>query len=73
MGELIATVPGLPHLAALLSRQAENDPERAHAVNVEATLALYRLAREEAARAGRDLRFLFPSSIAVYGLPGLRK
>jgi threonine 3-dehydrogenase len=58
------------HLAALLSRQAEADPERAHAVNVEATLALMRLLRAEAARAGRDVRFLFPSSIAVYGLPG---
>lgn len=61
------------HLAALLSRQAENDPERAHAVNVEATLELYRLARALAAAEGRDVRLLFPSSIAVYGLPGLRK
>jgi len=61
------------HLAALLSRQAEQDPERAHAVNVEATLLLYRLARAEAERRGEDVRFLFPSSIAVYGLPGLRK
>lgn len=61
------------HLAALLSRQAEDDPERAHAVNVEATLLLYRLCRAEASRAGRDVRVLFPSSIAVYGLPGVRK
>jgi threonine 3-dehydrogenase len=61
------------HLAALLSRQAEDDPERAHAVNVEATLELYRLCRAEAERAGRDVRVLFPSSIAVYGLPDLRK
>jgi threonine 3-dehydrogenase len=57
------------HLAALLSRQAEDDPERAHAVNVEATLELFRLCRQEADRAGQDVRVLFPSSIAVYGLP----
>ena len=75
MGELIARhrPEVVYHLAALLSRQAESDPERAHAVNVEATLELYRLCRTEAERAGRDVRFLFPSSIAVYGLPGLRK
>jgi nucleoside-diphosphate-sugar epimerase len=75
MGELFAQYPPqvVYHLAALLSRQAEQDPERAHAVNVEATLLLYRLARAEAARRGADVRVLFPSSIAVYGLPGLRK
>ncbi|HEX5045470.1 MAG TPA: NAD-dependent epimerase/dehydratase family protein [Candidatus Polarisedimenticolaceae bacterium] len=61
------------HLAALLSRQAEQDPERAHAVNVEATLLLYRLARGQAAAEGKNVRLLFPSSIAVYGLPGIRK
>jgi nucleoside-diphosphate-sugar epimerase len=52
------------HLAALLSSHAERNPFRAHAINVDATLALYRLCRET-----RPVRFLFPSSIAVYGLP----
>jgi len=57
------------HLAALLSSKAERDPDLAHDVNVSATLNLFRLCRERARDAGRDVRFLFPSSIAVYGLP----
>jgi nucleoside-diphosphate-sugar epimerase len=59
------------HLAALLSTRAEFVPETAHEVNVGGTLALLRLAREEARALGRPVRFLFPSSIAVYGLPDL--
>jgi nucleoside-diphosphate-sugar epimerase len=57
------------HLAALLSSKAERDPDLAHEVNVSATLNLFRLCRERARESGRDIRFLFPSSIAVYGLP----
>jgi len=57
------------HLAALLSSKAERDPDLAHEVNVTATLDLFRLGRERARERGRDVRFLFPSSIAVYGLP----
>jgi nucleoside-diphosphate-sugar epimerase len=57
------------HLAALLSSKAERDPDLAHDVNVSATLNLFRLCRERARHVGRDVRFLFPSSIAVYGLP----
>jgi threonine 3-dehydrogenase len=54
------------HLAALLSSHAERDPDLAHRVNVEATLNLFSLCQ----RAGSEpVRFLFPSSIAVYGLP----
>jgi threonine 3-dehydrogenase len=59
------------HLAALLSTRAEFVPERAHEINVEGTLNLLRLAAEEARAHGRRVRFLFPSSIAVYGLPDL--
>jgi nucleoside-diphosphate-sugar epimerase len=59
------------HLAALLSTRAEFVPDTAHAVNVEGTLNLLRLALEEARSHGRPVRFLFPSSIAVYGLPDL--
>jgi len=59
------------HLAALLSTRAEFVPETAHEVNVQGTLNLLRLAVEEAAAHGRPLKFLFPSSIAVYGLPDL--
>jgi threonine 3-dehydrogenase len=57
------------HLAALLSSKAERDPDLAQEVNVTATLNLFRLCRERARESGRSVRFLFPSSIAVYGLP----
>jgi len=57
------------HLAAILSTKAETDPDLAHEVNVGGTLGLMRLSRRAAAASGRSVRFLFPSSIAVYGLP----
>ena len=59
------------HLAALLSTRAEFVPETAHRVNVEGTLNLLQLALEEARSLGRRVKILFPSSIAVYGLPDL--
>jgi nucleoside-diphosphate-sugar epimerase len=59
------------HLAALLSTRSEFTPETAHRVNVGGTLSLLRLAADQARRDGRPVRFLFPSSIAVYGLPDL--
>ncbi len=59
------------HLAALLSMRAEFVPETAHEVNVQGTLGLLRLAVDEARSHGRPVKFLFPSSIAVYGLPDL--
>ncbi|NUO54798.1 MAG: NAD-dependent epimerase/dehydratase family protein [Polyangiaceae bacterium] len=57
------------HLAALLSTRGERDPELAHQVNVEGTLNLLRVAQQQSARLGKAVKFLFPSSIAVYGLP----
>ena len=57
------------HLAAILSTRAEFGPETAHDVNVGGTLNLLQLAVEEARWHGHRVRFLFPSSIAVYGLP----
>jgi threonine 3-dehydrogenase len=57
------------HLAALLSTRGERDPELAHQVNVEGTLHLLRMAQNQSARLGRAVRFIFPSSIAVYGMP----
>jgi nucleoside-diphosphate-sugar epimerase len=59
------------HLAAILSTRAEFVPETAHEVNVGGTLNLLRLAVEEARWHGHRVRFLFPSSIAAYGLPDL--
>jgi threonine 3-dehydrogenase len=61
------------HLAALLSARGERDPELAHQVNVEGTLNVLRMAQNQSARLGRPVRFIFPSSIAVYGLPSLEE
>ncbi len=59
------------HLAALLSTRAEFTPEAAHEVNVEGTLRLLKLAVEQSLWLGKPVKFLFPSSVAVYGLPDL--
>jgi nucleoside-diphosphate-sugar epimerase len=59
------------HLAALLSTRSEFAPELAHQVNVDGTLTLLQLAAEQSQRRGEPVRFLFPSSIAAYGLPNL--
>jgi len=61
------------HLAALLSTRGERDPELAHQVNVEGTLHLLRVAQNQSARLGRAVRFIFPSSIAVYGMPSVEE
>jgi len=60
------------HLASILSTRAEYNPETAHRVNVEGTLNLLRLAIEQSGWQGRPVRFLYPSSIAAYGLPDLQ-
>jgi len=60
------------HLAALLSTRAEFTPELAHRVNVQGTLNLLHLAIEQSRWQGKSVKFLFPSSIAVYGLPNLQ-
>src|SRR5215207_6972409 len=58
------------HLAALLSTRAEFTPISAHEVNVEGTLTLLEFAQHEAESHGRPVVFIYPSSIAAYGLPG---
>ncbi len=59
------------HLAALLSTKAERQPTLAHRVNVDGTLNLLELAVGQSRLQGREIKFLYPSSIAVYGLPAL--
>ena len=59
------------HLAALLSTRAEFSPEMAHKVNVEGTLGLLQMAAEQSEWLGYPVKFIFPSSIAAYGLPDL--
>ena len=59
------------HLAALLSTRAEFTPVTAHHVNVEGTLNLLEFAQREGESHGRPVAFIYPSSIAAYGLPSL--
>jgi nucleoside-diphosphate-sugar epimerase len=59
------------HLAALLSTRSEFSPRTAHEVNVEGTLNLLEFAQHEAESHGRPVTFLYPSSIAAFGLPTL--
>ena len=59
------------HLAALLSTRAEFTPEAAHRVNVQGTINLLYLAIEQSRWQGQPVKFIFPSSIATYGVPDL--
>ena len=59
------------HLAALLSTRSEFTPVTAHHVNVEGTLNLLEFAQRQAESHGRPVVFMYPSSIAAYGLPDL--
>ena len=59
------------HLAALLSTRGEFTPASAHSVNVEGTLRMLEFAQKEGESHGRPVLFLYPSSIAAYGLPDL--
>ncbi|CAN5418403.1 NAD-dependent epimerase/dehydratase family protein [soil metagenome] len=57
------------HLAALLSTRSEFTPMAAHQVNVEGTLNMLEFAQHEGESHGRPVVFMYPSSIAAYGLP----
>src|SRR3954466_10811910 len=59
------------HLAALLSTRAEFTPVTAHQVNVDGTLTLLEFAQHEGESHGRPVIFIYPSSIAAYGLPNV--
>src|SRR3954468_18290390 len=59
------------HLAALLSTRSEFTPTTAHQVNVDGTLTLLEFAQHEGESHGRPVVFVYPSSIAAYGLPDL--
>ncbi len=60
------------HLAALLSTRAEYTPATAHRVNVEGTMALLELAAQQSEWRGEAVKFIFPSSIAAFGMPDLK-
>ena len=59
------------HLAASLSSKAEVSTEEAHRINVEGTQQLLMLASYRSEKYKKEVKFLFPSSIAVYGFPDL--
>ncbi len=73
LGRLMAEyeITTIFHLASLLSTKSEYTPENAHKVNVEGTINLLRLGVDLSQWQGKPVRFLYPSSIAVYGLPDL--
>jgi nucleoside-diphosphate-sugar epimerase len=57
------------HLAASLSSKAEIATEDAHRINVEGTMQLLMLAAYRSEKYKKNVKFLFPSSIAAYGMP----
>jgi threonine 3-dehydrogenase len=57
------------HLAASLSSKAEVATEEAHRINVEGTMQLLMLTAYKSEKLQKPVKFLFPSSIAVYGFP----
>ena len=59
------------HLAASLSSKAEIATEEAHRINVEGTMQLLMLAAYRSEKYGKAVKFLFPSSIAAYGMPNI--
>jgi threonine 3-dehydrogenase len=59
------------HLASVLSTKAEHSPEAAHRVNVEGTINILKFAVDQAQYQSSSIKFLYPSSIAVYGLPSV--
>lgn len=59
------------HMAALLSTRCEFAPDLAHQVNVNGTLTLLQLAADQTQRRGQPVKFIFPSSVAAYGVPDL--
>lgn len=63
--EAVAGAGAIFHLAAVPSAQAEADVELGYRVNLDGT----RLVLEAARRAGGAPRFVFTSSVAVYGPP----
>jgi len=60
------------HLAAVLSTTAEHDPLLAHQVNTCGTIDLLEMAARQSSILEKSVQFIFPSSIAVYGMPDLQ-
>ncbi|MFZ5822185.1 MAG: NAD-dependent epimerase/dehydratase family protein [Chloroflexota bacterium] len=61
------------HLAASLSSKAEVATEEAHRINVEGTMQLLMMAAYRSEKYKKEIKFLFPSSIAAYGFPSVEE
>jgi len=59
------------HLAALLSTSAERDPVKAHHVNTDGAINILFHAERFARKNKKKVKFIFPSSIAIYGMPDM--
>jgi len=57
------------HLAAILSTTAEKKPMLAHQVNAGGTIGLLEMAQTIGKRINSPVIFIFPSTIAIYGIP----
>ncbi|MDC0358862.1 NAD-dependent epimerase/dehydratase family protein [Oligoflexia bacterium] len=62
------TFSSIYHLAGVLSTGGERNPLLAHQVNVNGSVNILEIAREHSNRRGQPVTFLFPSTIAVYGI-----
>lgn len=68
--KLLATKPDLIyHLAAIVSGEAEQDMRKGYRVNLDGTRMLLEAIRDEHEKSGYCPKFIFSSSIAVYGAP----
>ena len=72
-GEGDAMIAGEPdlifHLAAIVSGEAEADFDKGYRINLDATRQMFDAVRLANARTGYKPRFVFTSSIAVFGAP----
>jgi len=59
------------HLAAILSTGAEKHPQIAQEINAQGTALALEAANAVAQKEKRIIKFIFPSTIAVYGIPDL--
>ena len=59
------------HLASMLSTSGERDPVKSHHVNTDGAIYALKYAEEHSRAQEKRVKFIFPSSIAVYGMPDL--
>lgn len=60
------------HLASILSTSGEKNPILAHEVNIGGTISLLEMARLQSEKNKKIIKFIFPSSIAAYGIPDIK-